>query len=962
MKVKLFLTIFTITTSLAKQITFKQPTTTATTTNTTLIDLLANSTQHDKLLHLIQIARLVPTINSLNNATLFAPTNTAIDQSQILSKYLQLQQDNLQLELRQTLLYHLLNRTLPHHSFPTDSPQLIDTLLFPLPPDHSSTDDHLLGKNQPQKLRIVSRDQLRYIGVDPRGQAGIPLPPSEQFQNATNGGILIPIQSILTPPPSIKTLISTTPELSTYATILPGGLLQQLDRLPHLTLFAPHNKAWDHLSPIELAYLKSNFSADDSLKLFRQASVAHVLAPEGIGYSHLLRSESLNHPLVLLSIDGNHLSIKLDPNSNHLSINGSEIIEQDILASNGVLHIVPNLLIPDGDNPLQLTPEKYLLALNCTKFVSFFRQVNLSSTYLTNQFSDKSYTILAVRDDVLWATSWSSSSSIRPIESSVDRLHTNDTQDLKKSLTYHVIEGKYLVDDLHDGMLLRTELQFQGSSTSKQRIPVSVSSSDAQGLLLRSKSSKSPIIGFGGANVVGGDPIQVGNTVIYILSQIVEPPADLLQVALSDIRFSTGVASIYSAKLDEELKAVPELTYLMPTNKAFAKLGLIMDYLLLEKSKPDLIQVLKYHAVTEVIYLNELKIGSSQRYPTLEGTEVYMSKLGSHNLTVHGPTMGGVALNGESRDSQVLNTRDVLVENGSMNFIDQVELPSGLNIGLKKLMMGAKAATMLELMQASNMSWILQEPTGRIGRQGYTILCPTDAAFTKINLTYYLEDRLRLEALVRQHIIPTHASDDDSDELKEGLSREPLPFEPLFLDDGVVYGTLLSTNEGGWSAYGDVSFRATSGVGRTSDWTWDSDSDGDDDGSSDGGSGDKTSKGRWMVGIHGARGSNGKHDSARVVNYGRASPLLPSLLSDHHLDHRVVAPGGGILLLDMVLEPYVPAFWRRIGWYILLSALLLLVVLATFVGLWKGWKYHLLLKSRRDSTPVGYHVVEPMEE
>jgi len=627
----------------------------------------------------------------------------------------------------------------------------------------------------------------------------------------------------------------------------------------------------------------------------------------------------------------------------------------------GVLHIVPNLLIPDGDNPLQLTPEKYLLALNCTKFVSFFRQANLSSTYLTNQFSDKSYTILAVRDDVLR----SSSSSNRPIASSVDRLHTNDTQDLKKSLSYHVIEGKYLVDDLHDGMLLRTELQFQGSSTSKQRIPVSVSSSDAKGLL---KSSKSPpIIGFGGANVVGGDPIQVGNTVIYILSQIVEPPADLLQVALSDIRFSTGVASIYSAKLDEELKAVPELTYLMPTNKAFAKLGLIMDYLLLEKSKPDLIQVLKYHAVTEVIYLNELKMGSSQRFPTLEGTEVYMTKLGSHNLTVHGPTMGGSAMNGESRDSLVLNTRDVLVENGSMELMDQVELPSGLNIGLKKLMMGAKATTMLELLQASNMSWILEEepaagPTRR--QERYTILCPTDAAFTKINLTYYLEDGLRLEALVRQHIIPTHAARDDSGS-DEGRSGPP-PFEPLFLDDGVVYRTLLSTKEGGWSAYGDVSFRATgagsAAAGGRGGRTWgpsDDDDDGGDDGSSDGGHG--TNKARWMVGIRGARGSAGKHDSARVVNYGRASPPLPS----DTLDHRtiVVGPPGGVLLLDMVLQPYVPAFWRRIGAYFVRAAGLLIFLLALILVVRKGWRSYLDFKNRRaQAQAADYRVVEPMEE
>jgi uncharacterized surface protein with fasciclin (FAS1) repeats len=211
--------------------------------------------------------------------------------------------------------------------------------------------------------------------------------------------------------------------------------------------------------------------------------------------------------------------------------------------------------------------------------------------------------------------------------------------------------------------------------------------------------------------VVGGDPIQLGKTVIYIF-----PPSDLVQVALSDICFSTGVASLFLAKLDYLLKAVPEFTYLMPTNKAFAKLGLIKDYLLLEKSRPDL-QVVKYHAVTEVIYLNKLKMGTSQWYPTLEGTELYIPKLASHNVTLHKPTVGGKALKRETQDSKVINRRDLLIENGSMQSIDQVELPGGVNIGLRKLMMGAKATTMLELIQASNLSWILDSGIPRRRRR-----------------------------------------------------------------------------------------------------------------------------------------------------------------------------------------------------------------------------------------------------
>jgi solute carrier family 25 carnitine/acylcarnitine transporter 20/29 len=317
------------------------------TQSTTLIDLLSTSTEHSQLLHLIQITRLVPVINSLPKATLFAPTNSALEETLKAQQHTtntNQQQDNVQLQLRQTLLYHLLNFTLPlNQTIPKHTPEPLDTLLFPKPThllninnDHND-DDHLLLGHQPQKLRIISRDQVSYIGVDARGQGGIALPGSEQIQQATNG-ILVPIQSILTPPPSLKKLIQSTPALSTYASILPEQLLDQLDLLPHLTIFAPHNPAWDHLSPIELSYLKSNFSTNDSIKLFRQAATDNVLAPEGIGYSHLLRHELQNHEhtsLALLSLDGNHLSVTLNPLSNQLAINGTEMVEQDILASNG---------------------------------------------------------------------------------------------------------------------------------------------------------------------------------------------------------------------------------------------------------------------------------------------------------------------------------------------------------------------------------------------------------------------------------------------------------------------------------------------------------------------------------------------------------------------------------------------------------------------------------------------------
>src|ERR1700733_5861651 len=75
------------------------------------------------------------------------------------------------------------------------------------------------------------------------------------------------------------------------------------------------------------------------------------------------------------TIDGTSLEIVVSPEKTMVS--NADLIKPDIYASNGVLHLVSSLLVPPG--ALQLTAEKYLLALNCTSFVSMLHSVNLTT-------------------------------------------------------------------------------------------------------------------------------------------------------------------------------------------------------------------------------------------------------------------------------------------------------------------------------------------------------------------------------------------------------------------------------------------------------------------------------------------------------------------------------------------------------------------------------------------------------
>ena len=98
--------------------------------------------------------------------------------------------------------------------------------------------------------------------------------------------------------------------------------------------------------------------------------------------------------LLVTTIDGPALEIV--PSDNKIKVSDAELVDRDIYASNGVLHTVSSLLVPP--DAIQLTPEKSLLALNCTEFVSLVHSVNL--THLIND-TETEYTILAPRDDVI---------------------------------------------------------------------------------------------------------------------------------------------------------------------------------------------------------------------------------------------------------------------------------------------------------------------------------------------------------------------------------------------------------------------------------------------------------------------------------------------------------------------------------------------------------------------------------
>jgi uncharacterized surface protein with fasciclin (FAS1) repeats len=338
--------------------------------------------------------------------------------------------------------------------------------------------------------------------------------------------------------------------------------------------------------------------------------------------------------------------------------------------------------------------------------------------------------------------------------------------------------------------------------------------------------------------------VEIGSSIIYMLSQVLEPPSDVLSTAMSDLRLSTFVAAIYAANLDKQLKSAPAVTFMAPVNQAFSWLGLTMSYLLLPTSKTELRKLIRYHAVDKLAYLQDLKTAAT--LSTLEGTSMYVESHGS-TIALRGPALSGFPASGQLEKAN-LTDGNALTSTGVLHVIDQALLPPTLDISLEKLMKGAKANTMADLLRKVNMTWVIRgeappadfaiQKKGKWGKKkrskmidltrhpSYTLLCPLDRAFNRINLTHYLNNQEALVDLLKLHIIP-------------GEPVFPSDGRPLLLSDDAAYDTLLSKSLGGPSKYGKVAFR-------------------------------QFGENEFLVGIQNARGTN--NDWAHVVSFGRATP------------------------------------------------------------------------------------------
>jgi uncharacterized surface protein with fasciclin (FAS1) repeats len=159
--------------------------------------------------------------------------------------------------------------------------------------------------------------------------------------------------------------------------------------------------------------------------------------------------------------------------------------------------------------------------------------------------------------------------------------------------------------------------------------------------------------------------IEATNGVIHVIDAVLDPDdatSDIVDTAVADGRFTTLVAALEAAELDDDLRGDGPFTVFAPTDDAFDALPAgTVAALLLPANQDTLSDILLYHVFDGSVLAADAI--------ALDGSSVGMLNGDNMSIDVVG---GSVVLNeGGNREATVIIT-DVLCSNGVIHVIDAV--------------------------------------------------------------------------------------------------------------------------------------------------------------------------------------------------------------------------------------------------------------------------------------------------
>ncbi len=522
----------------------------------TIVDIAADNPDFSTLVTALQVTGLDAALQEAGPFTVFAPNNAAFD------------------ALPPGVLDDLI----------ADPEALSQILLYHVAPGALLSDDLAAGPLVTLQGAAVTIGFNGDVTVD---NATLIAP-----NIVADNGVIHVIDEVILPPPNIVEIAIANPDFSTLVTaVVEAGLAAALQEPGPFTVFAPTDAAFAALPPGVLDDLLAN---PDQLA---QVLLYHVVP------GRVRSTDLVDGPIVTLQ--GAAATVSL---VDGVSIDGASVIAADIEASNGIIHVIDEVILPPP-NIVEIAIGNAAFSTLVTAVVEAGLAADLQEPGPFTVFAPTDAAFAALPPGVL------------------DDLLANP-EELAEVLLYHVVPGRVRSTDLEDGKIVT----LQGAAAN-------ISLVDG--------------VSIDAASVIDAD-IEASNGIIHVIDEVILPPPNIVEIAISNPDFSTLVTAVVEAGLAEVLQGPGPFTVFAPTDAAFAALPAgLLDELLAD---PDRLRhILLYHVVHGRVRAGDLSDGS---LTTMQGAPV--------QIDTSGPSV----------NQSGITATDIEARNGIIHVIDEVLLPA----------------------------------------------------------------------------------------------------------------------------------------------------------------------------------------------------------------------------------------------------------------------------------------------
>uniref|UniRef100_A0A673CAG4 Periostin, osteoblast specific factor b n=1 Tax=Sphaeramia orbicularis TaxID=375764 RepID=A0A673CAG4_9TELE len=399
-------------------------------------------------------------------------------------------------------------------------------------------------------------------------------------QVATNGVVHVIDRVISAVGNTIQDIIEIEDDLTT----LQSGILESLGQAGHYTLFAPTNEAFEKLGSDVLERLQNDKEALQALLKF-----------------HVLNSVQCSEAIMA----------------------GSMVLKKDIVTTNGVIHLIDQVLMPDSAKQVM-----ELVGSSQSTFGDMVSELGLAG----EMRADAEYTLLAPLNTAF-----------------TDEVMSMDQRMLKIILESHILKEKVTLGQLYNGQQLET----------------------LGGKFLRVFIYRTAVC-LENACLIRGSK-EGSNGALHLMKTFLKPAEkSMFEILTENGGFKIFLSLMEAADLTDLLKQEGDFTLFAPTDMAFAGLS-DSDLNLLKSDINALRTILLYHINGGVFIGGGLETGVTNLLKSLQGSNLRVMFVSANNSMLV--------------NSVQVPESDLMATNGVVHFVNHVLYPADMPVGSQELLM-----------------------------------------------------------------------------------------------------------------------------------------------------------------------------------------------------------------------------------------------------------------------------------